>query len=143
MDFKVKRYDTTIFELLSLNKSFRNAFTSRFGRVYEFSLAQAIRTAGEEFFVIDKNQRTVLVPYRRGRELILELNSENLDFGAMKKLLREAQQYSVTLFPHEVAAMGEGVYLLSNGLTYALSPDYYDKNTGVRIEGGEMGLCEV
>jgi hypothetical protein len=28
-------------------------------------------------------------------------------------------------------------------LTYALSPDYYDKNTGVRIEGGEMGLCEV
>ena len=145
MDFRVEKYRTSIYKMLSMNKSIRKDYISKYGNnAYEYTLAQSIRTAGEEFFVIDKNQSTIIVPYKKGKDIINCMNSGNLEFSEARILLREAQKYSVALYAHDIATIREGgIYELSNGLAYALNPMFYDDETGVCAEGGVMEFCGV
>lgn len=144
MDYFVKKYDTTIYNLLSTNSSYRKAYESKYGKgKYNLILAQAILTAGEEFYVIDKNTTTVIVPYKKGKIIIADLNSSSNDIVKKKQLLREAQKFSVSLYTQDVLALGAGIYEIGGGIAYALNETFYSNNTGVITEGGIMDLVTV
>ena len=126
--------ETTIFDLLS--KGFgRNSAKS------EFALSAAFRTAGENFHVIDSLTRGVLVPEGRGAEILAELCGE-LSYDKTKLLLREAAQYSVSIYSGMFNYLREQkalIYLENVGL-YALCDGWYDDETGIMTAAGEMSF---
>lgn len=87
MDFPVKVLDTSIMELLS------GGFGSGEGKN---SMNQAYKTAGQEYRVIDENSFGVIVPYKKGAELIEAIQRES-DRANVKAYIRQAQRYTVNV----------------------------------------------
>jgi len=100
-------------------------------------LQQSFMTAGKVFKAIDSPTRAVIVPYgEEGKKLIAELGcvAKEFDVKAYRKLLKQAQKYSVNVFPniwkrlqnenavHEIQP-GEDIYYLKE--------EYYSENSGL------------
>ena len=104
-------------------------------------LNSAFRTASENFHVIDSLTRGVLVPEGRGAEILAELCGE-LSYDKIKLLLREAAQYSVSIYSGMFNYLREQkalIYLENVGL-YALCDGWYDDETGIMTAAGEMSF---
>jgi CRISPR-associated endonuclease/helicase Cas3 len=92
-------------------------------------------TAGEAFEAIDSPTKAVIVPYGDGQAVIAELCriEKKFDLKAYKKALKQAQQFSVNVFPNVwnrlldaqaiVEIQGEGIYYLKN--------EHYNKEFGL------------
>lgn len=129
-----------ISETLTIAELLRNGF-KRGGTKSEFMLNSAFRTAGENFHVIDSLTRGVLVPEGRGAEILAELCGE-LSYDKTKLLLREAGQYSVSIYSGMFNYLREQkalIYLENVGL-YALRDGWYDDETGIMTAAGEMSF---
>lgn len=127
-----------LFELLSTNDISLACYCQKNDdRSPVYPLRQSFCSASKAFKVIDDATCSVLVPYKRGTEIIKLLCSSRF-FEFEKKLLIEAQRYTVNLYPntfddlhrkgaiHEVQE-GTGVLYLDN--------HHYDDELGVSIEG--------
>ena len=114
--------DDTLLNLLSVN----NLNGSSTNPDMKHLLKQSFMSAGKIFKAIDSPTQAVIVPYgRKGRELINDLCSvaKEFDSAGYHKLLKQAQRYSVNVFPnvwkklldqnavHEIQP-GEGIYRL-------------------------------
>lgn len=112
--------DDSLLNLLSSNKN--NVGRSKETRL----LQQSFMTAGRVFQAIESPTQAVIVPYgNEGRHLIAELGrvAKEFDVKTYRKLLKQAQKYSVNVFPnvwkrlqdekaiHEIQP-DEGVYWL-------------------------------
>ncbi len=87
MDFPIKNLDTSIMELLSRG----------FGLAEKRNVMnQAYKTAGQAYQVIDDNSFGVIVPYKKGAEII-ERIQEASDFAEIKECIRSAQRYTVSV----------------------------------------------
>ncbi|HDH00798.1 MAG TPA: CRISPR-associated helicase/endonuclease Cas3, partial [Nitrospirae bacterium] len=100
-------------------------------------LQQSFKTAGKAFKAIDSPTQAVIVPYGdKGKEIIAGLCA---DFEPAKafKLLKEAQKYSVNVFPNvwrklidaeavKPVQKGEGIYFLEER--------FYSENFGLSTE---------
>lgn len=87
---------------------------------------QAFKTAGGKFKVIDKTADEVIVPYRGGKQLILDLNSD-LPIAEVAKLLKKSQKYTVSIYKQQLEKLIEknAVFVLPCGV-YALKEEFYD-----------------
>ncbi|MDD5114745.1 MAG: CRISPR-associated helicase Cas3' [Methylobacter sp.] len=111
--------DDTLLNLLSDNKLNTGANAA-------LHLKQSFMTAGNAFKAIDAPTQSVIVPYGHGKCLIQKLCEISKDFDASGyyACLKQAQKYSVNVFPNvwkklrEQDAVseiqGEGVYYLEN-----------------------------
>lgn len=128
--------ETSLVDLLSVN---RNRWLMKND---DFSIcAQAFKTAGKEFSMIDDNTTAVLVPYNaEAEEMISMLYSESDDYKIMK-ILRRSQKYIVGLYKQAVSALIEENALdyLSCGIIL-LKKEYYDERLGVVLKGKSMDL---
>lgn len=112
--------DDDLLNLLSNNS--KNVGRNRNSRL----LQQSFMTAGKVFKAIDSPTQAVIVPYgEEGKNLIAELGrvAKEFDVKTYRKLLRQAQKYSVNVFPnvwkrlqeekaiHEIQP-DEGIYYL-------------------------------
>ncbi len=133
----------TLYSLISDNDELvRKA--SDFKENRDLILHQSFRTAYREFEVIAQNTKTVIVPFGSGKELIAQLKSES-SMKQLRFLLKAAQAYCVALpestfkrLCEEKAILGFddiGVYCLKEG--------YYDQNSGVTLERGELELMVI
>lgn len=99
-------------------------------------LRQAFATASTQFQAIDAPTQAVLVPYKRGEELIAELYSTAL-FSRRRELLQAAQRYAVNLFPGPLKNLRrkEGAVrdIQQSGIL-ALERPYYSDEFGVIAE---------
>jgi len=128
---KAGKTDETLLNLLSENK-LNN------GKNVPLYLKQSFMTAGKAFKAIDAPTHSVIVPYGHGECLITELCgiSEKFDAACFYTCLRQAQKYSVNVFPHvwkkliELDAIseiqGEGIYYLEKR--------YYSPEFGLATE---------
>lgn len=66
---------------------------------YSFTNRAAIRSAANEFKVIEAETTPILVPYGEGEELIADLMSE-VFIDNIGQFMKKAQQYSVNVFPY-------------------------------------------
>ncbi len=98
--------DDTLLSLLSTNEQAVHAYKRACGSAPPLSLRQSFKSAAEAFEAIDSPTQGVIVPYTRGKGLILQMLSSN---GLKKKteLLKEAQRYSVSMFPNEIQSLRE------------------------------------
>jgi len=98
-------------------------------------LRQSFKTAGRIFKAIDAPTQPVIVPYKRGKEIIAELCAER-DPGKVRQLLQEAQQYSVNVFPNiwEKLKRNDAVIAVHDGDFYCLDEQFYSKEFGLANE---------
>jgi len=138
LDYRVYDLDveTSLIDLLSVN---RNRWLMKNDK---FSIcAQAFKTAGREFSMIEDNTTAVLVPYNdEAKELLSVLYSEPDDYETMK-ILRRSQKYAVGLYDHTISALREESALdyLPCGII-VLKEEYYDSQLGVVLQGKSMDL---
>ena len=64
---------------------------------YKWILTYPFETAGRQFRVIDEDTVSVLVPYKKGDELIRQIMEKDGRFhlGEIRRLIREARPYFV------------------------------------------------
>lgn len=87
MMFPVKDLDTNIYEMLSTG--FRCDSKMNL-------LNQAYKTAGKKYKVIDNDSIGVIVPYKKGKEIIRQLEQTS-DIHEVKRYVRMAQRYTVNI----------------------------------------------
>jgi len=95
---------------------------------------QSFRTAGEKFYVIRDDTTGVIVPWKEGKSLITELAGANA-LEKKKKLLRQAQRYTVSLYQNRFSELLESkaIYFIEEVGAYALRPEFYHMVFGVTL----------
>lgn len=129
--------DDNLFNLLSLNgKSVEEFRRTHNDNLPAIPLKQAFMTAAKTFKAIDTNNRGVVVPYGNdGNELIKKLCSE-FKTDQLYKYLREAQRYSVNVFPNTLNK------LLSNHIIHEVQKETEIYHLDKRYYSDEFGLSE-
>ncbi|MDE7433189.1 MAG: hypothetical protein K2N34_14920, partial [Lachnospiraceae bacterium] len=87
MNFPIEEWDTNIIELLS------RGFVPKEKKNF---MNQAYKSAGQAYRVIDDHSFGVIVPYKKGAELI-EAIQESSDAADIKAYIRQAQRYTVNV----------------------------------------------
>ncbi|WLE98111.1 MAG: CRISPR-associated helicase Cas3' [Candidatus Electrothrix communis] len=106
-------------------------------------LQQSFKTAGRAFKAIDAPTQAVIVPYGKGKEIIADLCAEYEPSKAYD-LLKQAQQYSVNVFPNVWRKLKEAqaVYPAREGEEiYCLYEQHYNKDFGLSTE--VVGLMDL
>ncbi len=124
--------DDNLLNLLSSN-------TNNVGRnKNSMLLQQSFMTAGKAFRAIDSPTQAVIVPYgEEGKNLIAELGAiaKEFDVKTYRQLLKQAQKYSVNVFPNIWKRLQEGekaVYEIQPGEgVYYLDEKYYSEKFGL------------
>lgn len=90
------------------------------------------RTASERFRLIEEQGQTVLVPYGpTGQKLLEQLRKTD---GPNRRLLRQLQRYSVTLYDQLFRVMAPDIELIHGQYPALINLSAYDKKLGVRID---------
>lgn len=133
MSYRIKSADGDDYLLRMLGLNYTNPCHEKDPRL----LQQSFTAAARHFRPIAAETQGVIVPYgKRGEELIASLLSRSEQHQA-RPLLREAQQYSVNLYPGMLRMLRDNKQAIEETLcpgVYALNPEYYDKNCGVTLE---------
>ena len=129
--------DDTLLSLLSTNVLSVQNFSMTHGKYPPFDLRQSFMTAGKLFKSIDAPTHSVIVQYgEAGKNLVSQLSAA-FEIEKEYKLLHEAQQYSVNLFPHEFEGLKEigALYSVQKGEEiYYLDKKYYSEQFGLSME---------
>lgn len=147
LDFPVAKLKLAMTELLFAgpreNKYFQDYYTNYQQRPLIF-LLNSYRTAAEHFQVIEDLTTSVIVPYEKGEEIIADLNgAERIeDFG---RLMREAQQYTVNLYPHEKKELEQsgGLESCLNGQILVLKDGAYSEEYGLDAKNESWGGAQI
>jgi CRISPR-associated endonuclease/helicase Cas3 len=132
MDYRVKAKDAgrddSLLNLLSSNKG-------NIGQTQVLALRQSFKTAGKLFKAIDASTESVIVQYGDGKKIVAELCGE-FDPGKMRRLLREAQQFSVNVFPNVWRQLKEkgAIVPVREGEFYYLDERYYSTEFGLSVD---------
>lgn len=132
---------TTLGELLSLNTPSRARSSES-----SYALAQAFRTAGENFKVFDDTTTDVIVPYEDGKRIIADLCTEKAahDINVREDLIKEAAKYTVSLMGYEFKKLlGGGVSAICGDAVYVLLQEFYSEETGFQADGQNLAFQEV
>ncbi len=134
---------STMIDLLGANaKALRWATDRGNKKALEQQLWQSFRTAGENFHVISSPATGVIVPYGDGKQIIERLQREK-GISEKKKLLREAQRFTVNLFEYQLKKLVDGgaVMRIPEIGAYALDEGWYSDKIGVDF-GREKSVDE-
>lgn len=140
LDYQVPKKKYDIYDLLSTN--WKGDGEQEFPYPLKFAYAEA----GKAFHVIDQDTIDVIVPYvgenGNGAELIcaLEASEHELSYEEEMTLLREAQNYTVSLYPYQIEKLGGDVVEIKRYGVMALNESCYDKQLGVLLEGQCYGI---
>lgn len=87
MNFPIEKLDTNMLELLS------RGFGTKEKDIF---MIQAYKTAGQAYRVIDDDSFGIIVPYKKGIEIINSIQ-ESSDMREIKKYIQMAQRYTVNI----------------------------------------------
>lgn len=109
------------------------------------TLHQAFMTAGKAFKAIDAPTQSLIVPYGEGKTLITDLCAVNKKFDVTNyyQLLREAQKFSVNVFPNVWTELVDkkAVSEIQEGYgVFYLKGEYYDENFGISLVSGSLPI---
>ncbi|MEA4912384.1 MAG: CRISPR-associated helicase Cas3' [Oscillospiraceae bacterium] len=138
-DYPLKELGTDMLELLGANNCGRRKCAGPSG----YLMAQAFRTAGDEFQVFDDKKTDVVASYGEGRQIVEELCGERAkhDFAYRKALLEKAKPFSVSLYRYEIT--DQNCRLLFDRAVTVLQQGYYSEETGFCVDGGKTQFAEV
>ena len=134
-DYAIGKPDTSLFALLSDNKKF-------YDENGEYMLNQAFQLAGSRFEVFDGGTRDLIVPYKKGAELISELAGHpNPDAAFLADWTRRARPYSIAVYEWQLKKLGNAVGEYAGAAV--LSEGFYDEDTGLVLTSVNTDFLEV
>lgn len=141
MGYPVKPDETaqtdSLLNLLSFNQAGVDEYGRRHGAKPPILLRQAFMTAAKAFRAIDSATQAVIVPFgAAGRKLIADLYAA-YDVQREIELLRQAQQFSVNVFPHVLRALNaaQALHEIKPGTRIlCLNERYYSPLFGLATE---------
>lgn len=145
-DYSVKWHGRilTLYNLLSANTDYCDEDCPT---ATDFQLNQAFRLAGSLFTVFDENTTDVVVPFQKGKEIILELGSLDPKFDGAKlsDVLMQAKGYTVSVYDYQRKRLEEAgaLVLKCNGAVLVLQEGFYDNQTGLKYVGIANEYLEV
>lgn len=142
MAFPVGRRDISdltgndnLLTMLSTNAGAVQIYMNERKEAPKLHLRQSFMSAARAFKAIDSPSQGVIVPYGAGERIIADLTCAGFDDKG--RLLKEAQRYSVNLFPYELEKLKEQRRLYevwSGSGIYYLDECYYSEEFGVSME---------
>ncbi|MEO2024271.1 MAG: hypothetical protein ABGZ23_00145 [Fuerstiella sp.] len=95
------------------------------------------RTASERFQWIEDTSETVFVPFNTDAEQLInqlrQLQNDTPLVHRLRKVLRQLQRYSISVFPNIFRAMaGHDIEVFDSGHAVLINPSCYDKQPGFR-----------
>ena len=134
-------WDDTLLQLLSINKNLLDNYERVHKAKPTIYFKQAFMTAAKAFKAIDAPTRGIIVPYsERGSEIIAALCAA-YEPDKQFALLREAQQYTVNIFPNLLTALLEvdALHTIQKDvdILYLMKPEYYSRDFGLSDEVAE------
>lgn len=97
MNFPIKQMDTSIMELLARGFSDSERGRDRTDKLKNHrSMNQAYKTAGKAYRVIDDHSFGVIVPYKKGADMIAAM-AQSSDGRELRSYIRQAQRYTVNV----------------------------------------------
>ena len=136
MDYPTKDVET-VYEMLSFNDAGRRNYKNRTGEGCQCHIAQAFRTADENFYVIDKDAVSVVVIYGDAEKLIEAYHKQPKNRITREKLdiIRKLEKFSVSLYSWEMDKLADAVYDLDEetGIRI-LAENHYSEEVGVILE---------
>ncbi|WP_429948693.1 CRISPR-associated helicase Cas3' [Enterococcus sp. AZ101] len=135
LNYPVKKTSLNLFSLLGEGANALEHYKRTHGSAPLLAFRSSPKTVGKYFQVIDSPTTSVLVPYKKGNDLIADLNGE-LRPEEYAPTLKKAQQYMVTVFQHELMELQKtgSIYPLLNGDILALTSNAYDLKFGIDLE---------
>lgn len=131
MKYPVK--NTSVYDMLDFNDSNLNGYEDDFPLQFRYKF----KTASELFKVIDNDTKTLLVPYKRGKDLISELLCDD-SYNKKKLLFDEIGLYSVNIYNSKFEAIkkegGIDLDFYEKCGVYILKSYYYDKVKGISLK---------
>lgn len=165
MAYSVKGQADSIMNWLSsnpLNNIANNQNTNRINHGIYPELWQSFMDAGDAFKAIDAPTTAIVVPYKKERdisqinsentstsngvELIAKLHGSQVSNKDFYKQVKEAQQYSVNVFPHLFNKLAEvnAVHQVRDTGIFTLNEQFYDALMGLNPEGNsDMDFLEM
>jgi len=148
LKYKIHKREDTILDLLSDNTKSEEEYKlfakQKYGENAKplTQFRQSFESAWKAFEVISQNTIGVIAPFEYGDVIIKELYAQP-DFQHCLELLKEAQQFSVNVFPNKINEMlDKGIINkvpMKNDLEiYTVNDRYYDQNIGLSDEEGRM-----
>lgn len=128
---------TTLVDLLSLNK-LRYNMSKQTSSKYA---AQAFKTAGTLFEVIEKNMRDVIVPYNDDAKALISELEKISDKKNLNDLLRKSQKFTVGIYTGTERKLCEnhGIRTLDCGVS-VVDGSFYNDEVGIILENSEKEL---
>lgn len=133
---RIIRSSQTIEKYLPLDLPQKDRLRLSNGVKFSAPMRQSFKYVGENFHPIDSENCRIIIPYTSEGEKILAAIKECIDINDLKKLkkyLRMAQFYSVSLFDSQFNDVlnHDKIYELKEGSgIYASRKEYYDDNMG-------------
>ncbi len=132
----------TLYDMLSVNKRGQNNYAARKhppGTRLP-ALVSAIRSAADEFYVIDRGRTEVVAPYDEGEQLASRFLASR-DIDERRRLLRELRPYGVSLYQYQVDELRRHHALDEGGEIVLLARGFYHEHFGVDLAGSHEFLC--
>lgn len=139
LDYKINQ-GCTLYDLLSFNEKGRRHYHDLSDSPYPLPLAFAYQEAGQKFCVIDQETVDVIVPYGKGKDIISDLLSGTKDNDNLKRLLKEAQNYTVGLYPYQLQELKDHITMIEGIEVRILDMSNYDEDLGVVLNGECLGM---
>lgn len=135
----------TIYAMLSGNNYGKENYKNKTGNQFSHYISQAFRCADENFSMIEKNTKSVIVIFGESESLINEYRKQPVGILTKEKfkILKKLQKYSVSLYEWQMKKLIEqkAVSILDQetGIVI-LNFDYYSKETGIALESIQENL---
>lgn len=100
-------------------------------------LLQSFAKVGKLFNAIESQTQGVIVPYNKGKDIITELCAcAPYEFEKRKKLLKEAQRYSVNCYDNQLKKLysAGALHFIEDIEVYCLNGEFYSSDFGVSDE---------
>lgn len=127
MNFPIEKMETSVMELLS--EGFPCMENKRL-------MNQAYKTAGQAYRVIDDCSFGVIVPYKKGRDILTAIQ-ESSDLADIKDCIRKAQRYTVNVRENQLKKFDGLIQPVSEkipGLYMIAAPGTYTEERGITAE---------
>ncbi|WP_052263409.1 CRISPR-associated helicase/endonuclease Cas3 [Geobacter pickeringii] len=135
-DIKDIARNDDLLNLLSINNDSVQIYLNERKQAPPLFLRQSFMSAARAFKAIDSPTEGVIVPYAEGEKIIAKLLCAG--YEEKGRLLKEAQRYSVNLFPHEMKKLKDEkrrLYEVWKGSgVYYLDERHYSEQFGVSTE---------
>ena len=134
---KIVNQSETLLRLLSTNNESLQNYLRAYGKHPDYPLRHSFNSAAKAFKAIDSETQGVIVPYKKGKEIIAKLCASN---NILKEyaLMKTAQRFSVNCYQNRIMKLGIGeagaLHDIQGSGILCLKPEHYSRDFGVSDE---------